>query len=156
MTKHKLLYGLVVLTMAGLNTAVGIAAYWYFFDVAPPTQISYRHDAFTDREVSNREDAQRYSINEARVDQTIYRYVEYCVDRVVPGTVNKTWVDGVMYSVPATPTAAQIGCFKRSIAETVPPIPGHLVKFYVSADFQLNPLKTVKIAQEPLALLVLR
>jgi len=90
------------------------------------------------------------------MDSLVYRYVEYCVLRSVPGMVEKSWVNGVMFQVPAVGTLARVGCQNRSIAEVVPPIPGHAVKLFVKSRFRNNPLREVVYEMPPISLMVTR
>jgi len=154
--KDKIIYAMVASIMGCLNVIVLVGSYWFYLDIQSPIRIDYHHPHFVSQEVRSPSEAERYSIETAREGQVVFRYVEYCVLVSKPGTVQKSWINGVIYQTPSIPTLAQVGCYKRSIAEIVPPLPGHMVKFNVKTTFDNNPLRSVYITNPQLSLVVTR
>lgn len=126
--------------MLMLYAVAAICLYWYFLDRQPPVHVNYEAPFFSSRIVTNNDDAQKYRIDEAREGDIVYRFTDYCVDRERPGVMQKYWTDGLVYFSPSTSTIGLMGCYKRSFAETVPPVPGHKVFFDWKVDYQINPV----------------
>lgn len=117
--------------------------WWYVFDNAPAVRMDYQHPVFLSTPVTDRSQiTPGMEVQEAPANARVYRYIEWCLLRDVPSQIRKTWSNGIQFQVPPVSGTQRLGCFKRSISEQVPPIPGHQVNFEVKTAFDINPLKT--------------
>ena len=156
MLRHSFLYALALVTMLGLNICMGVASYWRFLDTDLPIRVDYQHAQFLSQEAHSRDDAEKFAIASAAPNATVFRYMEYCVLRSKVGTVQKAWIDGVVYQTPTMHTLAVEGCYRRSFAETVPPLPGHLINLSVKVVFENNPLRSIELVNPSIPILVRR
>lgn len=79
----------------------------------------------------------------------------FCRTRYESGEVQARWEDGVIYSVPATPTRSDLGCGTRIYLVPVPNIPAGQYTYRVTAEYRNNPLVTTRVEFPPVPVTVL-
>lgn len=143
----KTLYRLFVIAFCAASGAGVLASYyWIYFDTAPPGRLIHQAERFTMVPVANRADAEALAITEAVPGQTVYRWVEWCLDRPVRGVIERHWTNGELHQMPPTMAVGDVGCHAKSVAHKVPSIQladeytWHQRVFYFN-----NPLTTTSV-----------
>lgn len=136
---------------------LGLGIYWMVEPV--PVRVVYVAPQFAIAPVTSRAEASEFAITEAHGGSTVWRYIEYCVDRPFSGTVHRSWVnESMVWHAPDLPTALSrdVGCGSRSIAVQVPTSnPTRTFQFVQKLDIEVNPLRTVEIDYPPIRLTIL-
>lgn len=134
--------------------ALALTAYWLYIDTSAPVRLIYQHDRFMRSPVSTRDAAKKMSIDEAKPNATVWRWVEWCLDREVHGIFDGVWSDGLIYRE-SRPAPDTVGCFGKSVAHKVPPsLFVDLLVFTPRLSFRVNPLYTAVVEYPTLALVV--
>lgn len=145
-------------TLAGVPWALALLlGYWALEPV--PLRVTYVAPLFSSQPVDSRASADAYAISEVVGGSTVWRYVEYCVDRPFTGEIRRSWVNPAMvWAAPDLPTALSRtqGCSRRSIAVEVPTSnPTRMFEFVQRLRIQVNPVRTVEIDYPPITLRIL-
>jgi hypothetical protein len=138
-------YGALAITAAMLAVSI----YWRFIDTEPPVRVDYSHTLPLSEAASTKAEAEAFSLDAVIAGQSFYRYVEYCLDREVSGTVQSYLVsleDGTIIPLKNRQTLAKPGCFKRSFREVVPAIvPPGRYEHRIWIDYDINPLRKARM-----------
>lgn len=122
---------------SGISAMLLVAAgLWWALDTTPPLRV-------VGDEYAEKKDV------EAGGPLVIVR--NYCVDRPIKGVVERRIVDGVVWSLPATETTGDVGCFlkRRFLVDLPEAIPPGEYRYLVTIRYQLNPISTVTASHKP-------
>ena len=124
-----------------MAASLGLLGYWEFIDgVAPPM-----------------------TINASSMDKTVYHpgdvmHVtrDLCWNVAASYTLHRVFIDHLVYALPDyAVTAPQVGCAAAGIAVQIPEsLPPGEYTYRVSADFRINPIKSVRFMYPDLVLTV--
>ena len=123
--------------------ATGLGSWWLWFDASlrPP---------FTDMGRATFTTLGGDPVDGARPGEYFLLHRYFCRHRPTPGQVEARWTDGVIYSEPATPTAAaDLGCRVRQAVKRVPAVPPREYIYEIAVTVDLNPLRTIRVPFPP-------
>lgn len=135
-----------------------VGCYWYFLDNDPPMVINYQHPYFVSEPVTTREAAERAQITEVTGGSTVWIYREFCVFRSIHGVFRSRWQsDAFVWPVDDRAfVASPRGCHALSFAVQVPTSnPSRNVRYYGVREYEINPLRTLAVPQDPIPLRIL-
>lgn len=138
--------GFVILFCAASCAGIIASWYWTYIDNESPSRLIYQAEFFTAFPVKSRAEALAHPIVEAVPGQTVYRWLEWCLDRETYGVIERFWTNGELHQLPPEATLGEVGCFQRSVAHRVPNIQTNdLYTWHQRIRYFNNPLTTVTV-----------
>ena len=142
---------------AGLIASVLLVfanAVWF---IDSPSRVLYHHQKFVAQYVTSREQAQIYELDYIRPGQTVYRWLEYCLDREARGIVTTRWIGPNYFRHGAVrPNFGQLGCHQVSIPVLVPddlPI-GEVIELHSEVEYPREMVGSLYTKNPPIRAMV--
>ncbi len=123
---------------------LAVVGKWTFID-RDPSDIQYVHSKLlTDFVVNRTQITEDIEVTNVKRGQQYWRYVEFCINKRVPGFVVQKFVDGIIFGMPSIPNRGYVGCWKKSFPVNIPhSLPRGDYKLETSIRYLLNPLRIV-------------
>lgn len=126
-------YGTLILAFIFL----GLMAYWAFYPYTTEQIVTFANDSH------------KITKNVVQQGEQTSYLVDYCKYKSPPVTVEKQFVDGIIFRSEDSISALSIGCHKQLVPLTIPDtLPPGNYKYRVTAIYRVNPIRTVTLIRE--------
>ena len=136
---------------------VGLIGWWLVEPV--PLRVTYTAPFFARTYAYDKDDAEKYAIQQTLGGNTVYLYVEFCIDKPFKGVSERKWVsEALVWEAPsvATSSSSETGCFKRSVPVLTPTSnPSRTFHFHQVIYADTNPIRTDAVHYTPIPLRLL-